>query len=52
MTRQANRLDAMDVGEIDDIVFLYADDLATGETIASAIVICEYLDGEIGRAHV
>lgn len=46
MTRQANRLDAMDVGEIDDIVFLYADDLATGETIASASVTCEYLEGD------
>ena len=35
MTRQANRLDAMDVGEIDDIVFLYADDLATAILLAT-----------------
>ena len=46
MTRQATRLDAMDVGEIDDITFNYTDDLTTGETITSAVISCDYLEGE------
>lgn len=46
MTRQTTRLDAMDVGEVDDISFDYTDDLATGETIASAVITCEWLEGD------